>query len=123
MKSGLWLPRLVDPQAGEAEFERWLVRAADATGWCGYHVRISEAVVTGVHNRTHHGHADAIGFPDWILAKPGQPLLILELKGVSGHTDRDQERWLDLLDRTKGPPHARAAWPRHAGEIAELLVA
>ena len=117
----LWMPRLVDPEAGEAEFERWLQRMGNATGYCGYRVRISLAAVGGIHHLRQDGHDDAIGFPDYVLAKENRPLVFLELKGASGKPGPGQERWVDLLASTRGQTVARVVYPKHAREIMEVL--
>jgi hypothetical protein len=111
----------LDRQASELELERWLRRAAARAGYCGFHV--AEASVHGVHTLGHDGHADAIGFPDWLLAKAGKPLLFVELKGYTGATNGNQQRWLQTLRETSGPTVARLAWPRHAAELLELMAA
>lgn len=113
--------RLPDPEAGEAELERWLVREASDAGWCGYRVRISLAAVGGIHHVRQDGHDDAIGFPDFVLAKPDHPLAFLELKGAGGRKGPGQERWINLLASTRGQTVARIVWPRQAPEVLEVL--
>jgi hypothetical protein len=87
---------------GEEEFARQLKRWAARAGWCGYHVRYSQAVVEGVHTTRHDGHGDAFGIPDWIFAKAGYPLILPELKASAGRVSKDQKRWLEVLNQATG---------------------
>jgi hypothetical protein len=93
---------LVLRSIGEEEFTRQMKRWALRYGWCGYHVRYSQAVVEGVHTLRNSDHSDAFGMPDWVLAKSGQPLLLPELKTSSGRLSKDQQRWLALLNASSG---------------------
>jgi hypothetical protein len=86
----------------EEELARQLKRWALRGGWCGIHVRYSHAVVEGVHTLRNSDHSDAFGFPDWILARLGQPLVAAELKSQTGRVMPDQRRWHDLLASTTG---------------------
>ena len=86
----------------EDEFARQVKRWAARAGWCGYHVRYSQAVVEGVHTTRHDGHGDAFGMPDWIFAKEGSPLILTELKAATGRVSKDQKRWLEVLDSATG---------------------
>lgn len=47
--------------------------------------------------------ADAAGWPDLILAKPGRPLLAWELKSEAGRATAEQQAWLDLLGQVERP--------------------
>lgn len=42
------------------------------------------------------------GFPDLILARPGRPLILAELKSDRGRLTPAQEAWLDLLKQVPG---------------------
>jgi hypothetical protein len=106
---------------GEEEFARHIKREMYRRGWCGYHIRYSHATVEGVHTLRNSDHSDAFGFPDWIFAKADWPLLPLELKaGARGRLSKDQKRWLELLNRTRGVD-ARALWPTDEDEFLALL--
>jgi hypothetical protein len=113
--------RLPDPEAGEAELERWLCREADAAGWCGYRVRISLAAVGGIHHLRTDGHDDSVGFPDYVLAKQERPPLFLELKGASGRKGPGQQRWVELLKSTRGDAIAGIVYPSDAQTVLEVL--
>ena len=113
--------RLPDVEAGEAELERWLVREAADAGWCGYRVRISLAAVGGIHHVRTDGHDDAVGFPDYVLAKSEQPPMFLELKGASGRKGPGQQRWVELLKSTRGDAIAGIVYPYDASTVLEML--
>lgn len=87
----------------EANFAAWVVREAERHGWCGWSVRQSLAVVQGVHTQRQHGHSDAHGWPDWVFWKPGQPLLIVELKSFEGKLGVHQKRVHASLAQTDPP--------------------
>jgi len=89
---------------GEEEFARHLKVLARRGGWCGYHVRYSEAVVEGVHTMRQDGHSDAHGMVDWLFVneQPGLPVLLPELKSERGRVSADQQRWLRLLQAARG---------------------
>lgn len=81
----------------EANFERWVMREAARHGICGFHVRLSEASVAGVHTQRMHGHSDAHGWPDWCFVGPGG-ILFRELKGQETRVTPHQKRWHELLE-------------------------
>lgn len=83
----------------EQNFERWVVREANRQGVCGFHVRLSEASVQGVHTRRFHDHSDAHGWPDWVFWGP-RGVLFRELKGMEGRVTPDQKRCLGDLVAT-----------------------
>jgi hypothetical protein len=58
--------------------------------------------------------------PDWILARPGGPLLLLELKSETGRLDKAQQRWLELVSQTMGVD-AEVVRPRDADRLRALL--
>jgi hypothetical protein len=91
---------------GEDEFARQIQRWARRAGWCGYHVRYSQAVVQGLHTLRLDGHSDAHGMPDWLFChqEAGHPLVLAELKRATSaaRITRDQRRWLDLLNQADG---------------------
>lgn len=83
-------PRALSPVAAEPErtFQARIVRLAREYGWLVYHTFDSR-------------HSPA-GFPDLVLAKPGQPLLCLELKTVAGKVSLEQRQWLHVLGKATG---------------------
>jgi hypothetical protein len=84
----------------EAEFERWVVRVAARNGWCGHHVRISLAVVTGVHHVKRDLHDDAFGALDWQFWHPEKGRYMQrELKTQHGVVSRHQKRVVADLQR------------------------
>jgi len=80
----------------EQNFEDWIIRQAERYGWCGFHVRHSEASVRGVCTSRRHKHIDAYGWPDWVFYRAGGPILFRELKTddglVSSHQRSCHER-------------------------------
>jgi hypothetical protein len=88
--------RHLDPDCSEEAFERWVIRRADARGWCGFHVRYSEGAVRGIHTPAHHDHLDGYGWPDWVFIR-GKQILFRELKSRRGAVRGPQRRWLDAL--------------------------
>jgi len=82
------------PPAPESE-NRFLARVlhlAKLHGWEPYH--------------THDSRRSAPGFPDLILAKPGHPLLCIELKTNTGKPTMEQLQWLSVLQRVEKPQAA-----------------
>ncbi len=72
----------------ERDFLAWVIETARWCGWRAYHPWLS------VRSEP--------GFPDLLLAKPGEPLLLWELKSEQGRLTPAQQRWLDLLQRVPG---------------------
>jgi hypothetical protein len=116
-------PRARDPLSAvsEEEYARTVKGWATFGGYCGYHVRYSEAVVEGVHTMRQTGHSDAHGMYDWLFARPGSPLVIAELKGPSGRVRPDQERWGNLLRQTEGTPLVLVSRPTDSAELRQIL--
>ena len=84
----------------EAEFQEWVIEAAQKRGWMVAHfrgVRIQRA-----DGSTHYQtpvQADGKGFPDLVLVR--DRLIFAELKRQNGKPDPNQEKWLTAL-RTAG---------------------
>jgi hypothetical protein len=95
---GRFVPgQLVSAIASEDEFEAWVVARAGERGWCGFHVRYSEASVRGVHRiETGASHSCGYGWPDWVFARDGRALF-RELKTETGQVSRHQRHWVALL--------------------------
>jgi len=105
----------------EEEYAHTVKGWATFGGYCGYHVRYSEAVVEGVHTMRLTGHSDAHGMPDWVFARPGSPLVIAELKGPTGRVRIDQDRWIDVLRQTEGTPIVLVSRPTDSDELRRIL--
>lgn len=109
---------------GEEEFARHFKSMARRGGWCGAHVRYSQGVIEGVHNRVRDGHSCAFGVPDWLLVneQPGLPLLLVELKSGSARRPReDQDRWGRMIDAANGVVYA--CWrPQDEDEVRAILL-
>jgi hypothetical protein len=71
------------PVITERAFMQALRREAFANGYLFYH--------------TFDSRRSAPGFIDCVLAKPGKPLLMWELKTADGIVSLAQQRWLDVL--------------------------
>jgi hypothetical protein len=81
----------------DAQLQEMVIDLAKLRGWKVHHTRPA---------RTEKGWRTPIsghvGFPDLVLARGGQ-ILILELKSESGRLTRQQQEWLDHLTHpTKG---------------------
>jgi len=72
----------------EAVFLAWVRSEAKAWGWLTYHTRDSRG-------------SDA-GFPDLVLARPGCPLVLAELKTSTGKLTEEQMVWMSILQHTPG---------------------
>ncbi len=83
----------------EAELEDWLLDLCQVTGWSSAHFRPgmtrSGKWVTAVSG-------DGKGFPDWVLAKPKEKLVLVELKREDGKLSVEQLAWRELLKMVKG---------------------
>jgi len=82
----------------EAELQEVVIDTARLLGWRVAHFRPA---------RTERGWrtpvaADGAGFPDLILARPGRPLLCVELKSAKGQVSTDQGEWLRVLELAGG---------------------
>ena len=74
------------------------MRLARLYGWCGFHIRYSQASTRGVHTLARHGHMDGWGFPDWIFVSPERRrLMFRELKTEVGRVSAHQRWWHDVL--------------------------
>ena len=74
------------PAESERSFQGRLRRAALDLGWRYYH--------------THDSRGSDEGWPDVALAKPGQPLLLCELKRAGQKPTMAQLTWISLLNTT-----------------------
>lgn len=88
----------LDASMSEAEFQAAVIELAQQCGWMVAHFR---------PGRTADGWrtpvmADGVGFPDLVLAKPGRPLILAELKREDGKITTDQRRWLNTLTQCDG---------------------
>lgn len=82
----------------EAELQDALVDAAHLGGWMVAHF----APARTAHGWRTPGRYDAQGFPDLVLARPGDSVLFWELKSQRGKPSDHQERWLEVLGQTTG---------------------
>ena len=80
---------------GETEdsFEVAVMHLARMYGWCGFHIRFSQASTRGVHTYRRDGHMDGWGWPDWVFVKAGQPPKFRELKTDIGRQSPHQKYW------------------------------
>jgi hypothetical protein len=82
------LPSQLDPATPEAQLLTKIRRLALDNGWLFHHVRNSRGCDPG--------------FVDICCVKPGQPLLMAELKSRTGKLTREQEQWLAFLRHAQG---------------------
>jgi len=99
----------------EADFVRTVLDAAAVLGWRRIHFRPA---------RTQHGWRTPlqgdVGFPDLVLARPGAPLLLVEVKTDTGRLTPAQEAWLATLRQARG--HQALVWrPAQWAQIVQLL--
>lgn len=76
------------PRVSEKMFLEQIRQVAREAGYLMYHPHRSE-------------HSEA-GWPDLVLAKPGKPLILSELKSAKGRLTRAQRQWLEVLAQTEG---------------------
>jgi len=95
----------IDPQLGEAEWERWVRSTAALRHWTlQYH--------------THDSRRSPAGFPDWVfIHEEWGDIVIAELKGHDTRVEREQLRWVNGF-RDCGID-AYIWRPRHAQQVAE----
>jgi hypothetical protein len=77
-----------DPVISESAFQSRVLRCAAQHSWIAYH--------------THDSRGSRKGFPDLVLAKPGQAVLFVELKSHTGKLTIEQTTWLNVLGRCVG---------------------
>lgn len=72
---------------------------------------------------THDSRKSESGFPDCVLAKPGNPgrLIFAELKSARGKLTQEQVVWLDILRRTVPQVEVYTWWPADFANIAQIL--
>jgi hypothetical protein len=103
-RAGVLAP--VVPDVSEKAFMQAVRREALACGWLFYH--------------TFDSRRSAPGFVDAVLAKPGKPLLMCELKVPGGVVTLAQQRWLNVLQQGAGV-EAHLWYPEDWSEIVERL--
>ena len=88
----------------EAGFERSIIELAESTGWRAYSIMDSKRAKLACRT--------AVGFPDIVLARPGQ-LRMAECK-IGGRQPTDEQReWLRILGAGPATAHlwTPADWP------------
>lgn len=94
------------PHLSERAFMQALRREALAGGWMFYH--------------TFDSRRSAPGFCDVVCAKPGRPLLMMELKTADGVVSLAQQRWVEVLQQVTGV-EAGVYRPEDMEEICRVL--
>jgi hypothetical protein len=94
------------PQISERSFMQAVRREALANGYLFFH--------------TFDSRRSAPGFVDCVLAKPGRPLLMWELKTADGVVTLAQQRWLDVLAQVT-QVEAGVVRPEDWGGLVEKL--
>lgn len=92
----------------EAELQSAITELAELSGWRVWHDNDSRQ--------------NAAGWPDLVLAKPGQPLLFWEVKTERGRIRVEQQGWQDVLGRVRGVS-VRVVRPRDWALIKQTLLA
>lgn len=82
------LPKQKPEHEPEHDFLGRVMALAHNRGWLMYH--------------THDSRRSQPGFPDLVLARPRQPLLLVELKTDQGKLTHDQEVWQSVTQRVTG---------------------
>lgn len=81
---------VLNNEISEKAFQQQIIDLARMCGWLAYH--------------THDSRRSAPGFPDLVLAKPGNqhegyyPIVFLEVKTSTGRVRPEQRAWLEALD-------------------------
>lgn len=102
-------PASITEPAPEAAFTRQVLEVADWHRWpLKYHIARSDRAA-----------ATSLGFPDWILARPGR-VVALELKSRVGKPTPQQLAWVAAMDGSR--IDAMVAWPKDLEVIQGLLV-
>ncbi|WP_038037334.1 VRR-NUC domain-containing protein [Thermorudis peleae] len=78
----------LDAAVTEKAFTQQVIELARLLGWTVYHTWLSVR--------------SPAGFPDLVLAKPGRPLILAELKSERGRLSPAQEQWLAVLRQVPG---------------------
>jgi hypothetical protein len=94
------------PEEAERSFQGRVLKAARDLGWLAFH--------------DHDSRGNAKGFLDTWAAKPGHPLLALELKVGREKTTIEQEHWLTVLPQTTGIL-TRVCYPHDYETILDIL--
>jgi hypothetical protein len=95
------------PAVSERAFMQAVRKEALAAGWLFYH--------------TFDARKSAPGFFDCVLAKPGHPLVLSELKTATGIVTLEQQRWYDTVRQATGVECY--LWrPENMAEIVEILL-
>lgn len=103
------IPATVAHALTEREFQAQVLALAHFYRWRSAHWHDSRRQVRpGVHV----GDKDAAGFPDIVLARPPE-LLIIELKAEKGRLSPAQREWLQLLEMCGVEVHVwrPSSWP------------
>lgn len=99
---------VLDGQMTESDFQRAITDLARLCGWLWWHDTDSRL--------------NPAGMPDLILAKPGHPLIIAELKRERGRLRPAQSVWMGVLAQVPGIV-ARTWRPADWPEIERMLKA
>ena len=95
-------------QSDEETLLRWLLQRAELYGWFAHHDRPAMRG-DGSYYTPISGVA---GFPDVVLAKPGRPHHLWELKSTDGRLRPEQQGWLKALTgREWGKGDSGIVWP------------
>lgn len=85
------LQRYLDSMS-EADLQRAIIQTARISGWLVHHDR----PVTDRRGRTRTAIAGDLGFPDLVLARAGE-VIVIECKAAHGRYEPGQKEWLAAI--------------------------
>jgi VRR-NUC domain-containing protein len=104
------------PQETERQFQKAVIDLAKACGWMVMHSRPARVKVRGKETWRTPLQGDA-GFPDLVLARDAEELLLVELKRTGQKRREDQLTWAEEIPRE----NYRLWWPFDWPEIEKTL--
>lgn len=90
----------------ERGFQDAVIEAARYHGWEHFHV--------------YNARRSPAGFPDLVLAKPGYPILLIELKTETGKLSAEQREWGRILSQAEGCYYA--VWRPRDWPLIEMML-
>ena len=108
----------------EDQYQAWLHRELGDVGISEKALQSAVARLARQYNYLYYHTFDSrrspSGFVDCVLAKPGHPVLCLELKTATGHVTLPQQAWLGALAQCTGVV-AQVVRPADLDDLVVLL--